>query len=120
MAKQCRKGINMNNNTTKYAILYLVNQGIEQKEIAKELGIKLTEVKKHMPKPVKDKQNNIRTTSSRTNSKDLMIMETSGKGTKNVSIMTKSASEVNDAFKKTIQQPISRTTKNSIFQMKKK
>jgi predicted transcriptional regulator len=110
----------MNNNTTKYAILYLVNQGIEQKEIAKELGIKLTEVKKHMPKPVKDKQNNIRTTSSRTNSKDLMIMETSGKGTKNVSIMTKSASEVNDAFKKTIQQPISRTTKNSIFQMKKK
>ncbi len=110
----------MNNNTIKYAILYLVNQGIEQKEIAKELGLKLTEVKKHMPKQVKEKNNNIQTTSAPTNSKDLMIMETSNKRTKNVSIMTKAASEINDAFKKTVQTPVSRTSKNSIFQMKKK
>jgi hypothetical protein len=110
----------MNNNTIKYAILYLINQGIEQKEIAKELGIKITEVKKHMPKPSKDNQNNIKTTSSKTNSKDLMIMETSVKRINNVSIMTKSASEVNDALKKSMPQPLSTKTKNFIFQMKKK
>ena len=106
-------------NTVKYAILYLSGQGIQEKDIAKELGIKLQDVKKYMP-PKQKKDNNIKTTSSKTNSKDLMIMETAGKKTNNVSIMTKSASEVNDAFKKTMPKTTSRITKNSIFQMKKK
>jgi DNA-binding transcriptional MerR regulator len=110
----------MNDNIIKYAILYLVSQQIEEKDIAKELGLKLKDIKKYMPKPSQESSNNIRTTSSKTNSKDLMIMETSGKRTKNVSIMTKSASEINDEFKKTIPQSSSKVMQDSIFHMKKK
>lgn len=110
----------MNENIIKYAVLYLLSQGIQEKDIAKELGLKAKDLKKYIPKESKEPTNNIKTTSSKTNSKDLMIMETSVKGTKNVSIMTKSASEVNDAFKKSIPRSESRITKNSIFQMKQK
>ena len=106
-------------STIKYATLYLDSLGTKPTKIAKELGITakvVKEILKQQPKPVAENTNNIKTTSSPVNSKNLMIRETAVKGTKSVAIMTKAASEVNDEFKKQIPDKItSRTTKNAIY-----
>lgn len=105
----------MTENIVKYAVLYLLDKGYNQKDIQKELGLKAKDIKPFIP--IKDNEPNkqIKTTSSQTNSKDLMITETSVKGTKSVAIMTKAASEVNDSFRQRISDTVSRTAKNAIF-----
>lgn len=113
MVKQCRKGNVMTDNIIKYAVLYLVDKGYNQKDIQKELNLKAKDIKPFIPKPTENKS--IPTTSSQINSKNLMITETSVKGTKSVAIMTKAASEVNDGFRQTMSSTVSRTAKNSIF-----
>lgn len=119
MVKSCRKGDEMSNEI-KYAVYYLSDNGYSVAKIAKELNIKNKDIKDILSS--RDTKNtNIKTTSSPVNSKDLMINETSVKGTKSVSIMTKAASEVNDAFRNTINNDIrSRTSKNAIYRPNQK
>lgn len=105
-------------NQKKYSVYYLSDSGSTPAQIAKELGMTSKEVKSILSNRLIDKNNKdpIKTTSSPVNSKNLMITETSVKGTKNVAIMTKEASEVNDSFKKNMQKNIqSRIVKNAIF-----
>lgn len=89
-------------NKEKYAVYYLSDQGYSASKIAKELSLTTKDVKEIVSqRQVESKPNDkIKTTSEPINSKNLMITETSVKGTKNVAIMTKAASEVNDEFKK--------------------
>jgi hypothetical protein len=109
----------MSNETTNYAIYYLYDTGLNEKEISKKLDITLKIVKESIKNRPVEKNKKIKTTSNKVNSKDLMITQTAGKGTKSVSIMTKEASQVNDEFKKRISPTISRTAKNSIFRPNK-
>lgn len=110
----------MNDNTINYAVYYLVDAGSDAKSIAKKLGVPIKNVRDIISSRKTEKNDAIKTTSSKVNSQDMMIRETSVKGTKSVAIMTKAASEVNDEFKKQIQQTVSRTAKNSIYRPNKK
>lgn len=105
----------MSDLSTTYAVYYLSDQGIPSKNISKELGISLKIVKDIIGNRETQKNEKIKTTSGKATSKDLMIRETSVKGTKSVAIMTKAASEVNDEFKKQLNTTVSRTAKNSIY-----
>jgi len=101
------------NKETKYAILYLNSIGKSDEQISKELKVDIADIKK----ATKQSSNNtkIKTTSSKVNSKDLMITQTNNKKINSVAIMTKAASEVNDDFKKKIKSTVSRSGKVSIF-----
>lgn len=103
--------------TTKYSVLYLHTNGKSVAAIAKELELSQKEVKDIIKLETSEQKNDkIKTTSAPVNSKDLMITQTSAKGTKSVAIMTKAASEVNDAFKNDMdRQAISRTSRDAIF-----
>lgn len=103
-------------NRTQFAVLYLHNEGKTPQNISKTLGIELEKIEEIVGET--KKQNSIKTTTSKVNSKDLMITATAGKGTKNVAIMTKAASEVNDAYKKETKNTQSRTSQNAIFKPK--
>lgn len=112
----------MSNQKT-YAVYYLSDQGYGLAKIAKELSLDTKDVKdiitqrKNEPKP----NDKIKTTSEPINSKNLMITETSVKGTKNVAIMTKAASEVNDEFKKKMNgSNTSRPSQAAIYRPNKK
>lgn len=99
-----------------YAVYHLVDRGDEPKNIAKELGVTTKVVRdiiKNRDSSIKN--DSIKTTSAKVTSSDMMIRETSVKGTKSVAIMTKAASEVNDEFKKKFNSTVSRTAKNSIY-----
>lgn len=103
-----------------YAINWLNSQNKSPEDIANELGLKVDQVNKTLEKNYvsNNGESNIKTQSERvgSKSKDLMITATSGKKNKNVSIMTKEASEYNDAVRnKTDQNP---RTSNSIFRPK--
>jgi hypothetical protein len=99
-----------------YAIYYLADSGKQPKDISKELDIGVKLVKDTLDSRPKDNNTNIPTTSSKTTNKNLMIRETSVKKNNSVAIMTKEASEINDAFKKTLDQHMqSRTAKNAIY-----
>ena len=99
-------------NVIKYAVLYLIDKNIEDKKIAKELGVPVKTVRQISS----EAKNNIKTTTTKLSSKNLMINQTAGKSTKNVSIMTKAASEVNDTLKKSYpSQDSTRTTRESIY-----
>jgi DNA-binding transcriptional MerR regulator len=107
-------------NNNKYATYYLFDSGVGPAKIAKELNIKLKDVRDILENRQKDNSSkSIKTTSSKVNSKNLMITETAAKGTKSVAIMTKAASEVNDEFKKKMDSTQSRTAKNAIFKPNK-
>jgi len=106
-------------NNNKYAIYYLNDEGFDAKKISKELQLKITEVKEVLKNRETKQAEKIKTTSSKINSKNLMITETAGKGTKSVAIMTKAASEVNDEFKKNTNSTRSRTAKSAIFKPNK-
>lgn len=109
------------NNHTVYAVYHLSDAGSTPTKISKELGLKVQEVKDILESRMSEKKNKIKTTSAPVNSKSLMITETSVKGTKSVSIMTKAASEVNDDFKKRLKNDVvSRTSKNAIYRPNKK
>lgn len=115
MVKQCRKGDVMSEQSVTYAVYYLVDQGLEPKNIAKKLDVSLKIVKGVIQSRPAEKNDAIKTTSAKVTSHDLMIRETSVKGTKNVAIMTKAASEVNDEFRKQQNTTVSRIAKNSIY-----
>jgi len=94
----------MNNNLLKrYAVLWLCSHGEEAATISKELGIPKSSVtriiKLYAKTPEQDKPTETQTVRRKT-SKDFMINKTSGKGSAGVTIMTKEASEINDASKK--------------------
>lgn len=113
----------MNERMKEYSVYYLNQSGVNNKDIAKELGIDVKDVEQILEQreDIKESKPNskIKTKSSKANSKNLMITETSGKGTKSVAIMTKAASEVNDEFRKNLDNTVSRTAKNSIYRPKK-
>ena len=95
-------------NSKKYAILWLNSQGQSAENIAKELNVTLVQIQ------------NIVQASSNTaaiNSKNLMITHTAGKKANNVAIMTKEASESNDAKYKSM---TNRTNDKGIFRPKPK
>jgi hypothetical protein len=105
------------NKETKYAILYLHSTGKSEEQISKELKIDIADVKKATKQSSNNKK--IKTTSSKVNSKDLMVTQTSNKKINSVAIMTKAASEVNDEFKKQIKSTVSRTGKVAIYKPNK-
>jgi len=94
----------MNNNLLKrYAVLWLFSQGQKAVAISEELGIpksSVTRIIKLYAKPQTQEKPTETQTVRRKTSKDFMINKTSGKGSAGVTIMTKEASEINDASKK--------------------
>jgi predicted transcriptional regulator len=86
----------------KYAIMWLKQQNQTDENIASELNITEKQVANHLSKNKKNLPENSsdKNTNTTITSKDMMIRATSVKGDKNVAIMTKEASEMNDAFKK--------------------
>lgn len=111
MAKQCRKRDNVMNKTNKinrYAVLWLNSQSIKIEDISKETGLSIKQVSsiidKHSNSQISP-DTKIETGSSKVSAKkpskmkDLMITESVGRR-QNVTIMTKSASEIADEDKK--------------------
>jgi len=99
-----------------YAIYYMVDNNFDPKSISKELDIGIKLVKDTINNRPKPKNDAVKTTSSKITSKDMMIRETSSKRNRSVAIMTKEASEINDTFKKNLDNHLSsRTTKNAIY-----
>lgn len=96
------------NKIQKYAILWLNNQGLDTDAIILETKLS----KKQITNTISEHSNKvldkgIQTKTSPVNgsrSKNLMITETSNK-TRNVAIMTKEASQLNDDLKKNINTP---------------
>jgi len=83
------------NKNQEYAILWLHSQNTKPSEIADELNISIDKVESAIrinTEPVKTKKSS--------KSKDLMISQTSSKGSKSVAIMTGEASALNDELKK--------------------
>jgi DNA-directed RNA polymerase specialized sigma subunit len=102
------------NKANHYAIQWLYGQGKTDEQIADELGIskkQVINVTSKIQKPVEENS-----TPAQPDSKSLMITQTSGKGTNSVAIMTKQASELGDALKKSHVAPKSST---GIFRPKK-
>lgn len=115
MMKKSEK-INKTQETQIFAIYYLSDSGLDNSNIAKKIGVSVKEVNNILSERETKKTSAIKTTSSKVNSKNLMITETAGKRTKNVSIMTKAASEINDSYKQSMpRDTLSRTTKNAIY-----
>ena len=88
----------MSNRTQEYAIRYLKDtMKMDAATIAKELKLKQTDVEKILQQLPNDEPK-----AKKLSSKDLMINETNAKKTKNVSIMTQAASQMNDEIIKNI------------------
>lgn len=107
------------NKTQIYAIRWLNSQNKTAKQIADELELVESQVQKTLEKNTATSQdNNIKTAKSPSSkSHSLMITETASKKTKNVSIMTKEASELNDNIKQNMcHHPV---TEKAIFRPKK-
>jgi hypothetical protein len=105
------------NKTQTYAILWLNSQSYDSAYIEKELGVTNKQIETVLNKlkiPEEPPTNNIKTSSSpvgQSKSKNLMITESASR-TRSVAIMTKEASELNDALKKNSQPTKS---ENGIF-----
>ena len=89
------------NKTQLYAISWLHSQNKSTEDIANDLGLNVEQVIKAMEKTTSIKTKDIKTGSEPVAPKqpELMINKTAGKGNSGVSIMTKEASERNDALK---------------------
>jgi len=84
--------------TTRYAINWLYSQGYNLDDIASKLNIKRPTVVEYIEKNNIQNDANLSITSEPvSNSKNLMVRHTSEKKINNVAIMTKAASEFNDA-----------------------
>lgn len=104
-----------------YAIRWLNSQGKTSEAIADELNLSENQVKKTLEQNSSTNNNNanIKTAKSPANKvQNLMITETSNKKTKNVAIMTKEASELNDQLKN--QSSIHPMTEKAIFRPRQK
>lgn len=106
-------------NVEKNAIQNMVNQGVEVKEIAKQVAHSVGVVEKYIatlpvpevPTPAPPKPTN-------TKAKDMMINSTMGKKNAGVSIMTPESSAYSDDAKKLPGDVKSRTAKGAIFKLK--
>lgn len=106
----------MNDKLINYAVLYLHSQQMQDKKIAKELSLPIKKIRQVLKEnDLQSNTPNIKTASSKVSNKSLMINKTTVKGDKNVSIMTKAASEVSDSFRKSIDNSSSRVSKNAIY-----
>lgn len=83
------------NKSDKYAIEFLHKQNKTEKEIASELGLTLTQVKKVI-KTFSENKPVAETKTDKT--KNLMIRQTSAKKNNTVSIMTEGAAQLGDEF----------------------
>lgn len=94
------------NKTQEYAILWMVEQKKAETDIIKELKISQEDLTKFLEKHKNPTEtNNIPTKKTNTSkAKDLMIRKTSVKNNSGVSIMTKEASQVGDAFRQHVPQ----------------
>lgn len=91
------------NKSQKYAIQWMVSQGQDVTQIVKELKIPADAVNKFIEKNCKPNDDNaVKTTTSRATVSDLMVHKTAEKGSKNVAVMTKEASQVADESKKNL------------------
>jgi len=104
------------NKTQIYAIQWLNSQNKSPDQIADELTLSVEQVTKTIEKHSTSKTDDdaIKTGKSPVSrSHNLMITETANKGTKNVAIMTKEASQLNDELKnKAANHPL---TEKAIF-----
>jgi hypothetical protein len=104
------------NKIQKYAALWLSSQGWDLTKIANELSLTNSQVKNVVENPEVAAAAAIKTVSSsmgNSPSKNLMINESPGK--RSVSIMTKEASELNDALKSKTVIPVSSKIQQGIF-----
>lgn len=107
-----------------YAIRWLSSQGKNIVEISNELKLSEQQVKRTVEKNhvTSKTKNNIKTTTEKTNKtnvKDLIITKTASKNINSVAVMTKEASEVSDAHRKSNNNTsISKAFKNSIYRPK--
>lgn len=86
-----------------YAINWLNSQGKNIEQISQELGLNTKQVQKFLEKTnTLNSSNTIETKNApvKIKSSDLMIRHTAAKKNNSVAIMTKEASEMNDASKK--------------------
>lgn len=85
-----------------YAIKWLSGQGMSVTDIANELKLSESQVSNNITTQEPPATQSESTTPS---PKNLMITQTSGKGTNTVAIMTKQASELGDELKKKHEPP---------------
>lgn len=106
------------NKTQTYAILWLNSQSYDNAHIEKELGFTNKQIQSVLDKSKTSQAtdtNNVKTSSApvgQSQSKKLMITESASR-TRNVSIMTKEASALNDELKKNVTKPTK--SENGIF-----
>lgn len=98
--------------TKEYAIKWLYSQQQSVEDIASEVKASTEEVQGIINKIIAENP------PKKITSPDLMIRHTASKGTNSVSIMTREASELNDATKKNHTAP-ARNIEKSIFRPKK-
>lgn len=91
------------NKSNIYAIQWLNSIGFSVSQIAEELNLSEANVAANIQTP------DVSTQKTSHNPKNLMITQTSGKGTNTVAIMTKQASELGDELKKNHTAPKSQT-----------
>jgi len=108
------------NKVQVYAIRWLSHEGKSPESISTELDITIKQVLSTLEKyavSVDDKKESKLDTKKEpvNSSKNLMINQTSSKQTKNVMIMTKEASMMNDELKKRYVSGPSRTSQDAIF-----
>jgi hypothetical protein len=118
MAQQRGKGISMNKLTKKdkYAIEFLHNKGNPVADIANELGLEVSQVKRFITKHIPSTQtaeDNIESPKL-DKTKNLMIRHTADKKNNSVSIMTQGASQIGDEFYKNINSS-AKNTDNYIY-----
>jgi hypothetical protein len=98
--------------TKEYAIKWLYSQQHPAEEIASEVKASIEEVQEIINQVISENP------PKKIASPDLMIRHTASKGTNSVSIMTREASQLNDATKKNNIAP-ARNIEKSIFRPKK-
>jgi len=87
----------------KYAIEFLHSKKYSEDEIAKELDLSVSQVKRFISKNLNDNPQSEQTEkkeSPKNKTKNLMIRETANKKNNSVSIMTQGASQISDEFYK--------------------
>lgn len=86
----------------KYAIEFLHSQKKDTKDIAKELGCSVAQVKKVIASLVTNSTEQSVAETKTDKTKNLMIRQTSAKKNNTVSIMTEGAAQLSDEFVKTL------------------
>lgn len=99
-----------NTKEMQYAVKYLHEiKKMSTTKISLELGVAEAIVESIISKPNEEKP------LKPSKSQDMMIRHTANKKNNQVSVMTESASQLNDELLKNFDSPTSRTSKNAIF-----